>query len=221
MARDTFTGATKAPKFNGYVYSELTSALSGPFSDRSTTAMSNVANSSEMVSVDSDLNVYKTDLNDLRDTGFLEAPPTLWADKGGQANMLEYGVVVASETDGSFLYRGKYLSEPFAEARRGVGSIVNPYYFRTSYLSIAETEKQVHRLDLSFHKNSGGHVWAYAQSDDGTVKGQYKGLLGEHEKVFVNLRGRRFRVRIFVVGHSDYPWALREIAIGHLYGKSF
>ena len=231
MARVTFTGSTKAPKFKGYVYSELTSALSGPFASKPISAMSSVTNSSEMVSVDDDLNVYKTDLNKLRETDFSAAPSTLWDDKETAADTSAYGVVVASETTGSFSYRGRYLSSPFAEAVKGSGSVVDPYYFRDSYLSIAETnwmhlgdehnEKQVHRLDFSFHKNSTGHLWAYVESDEGKVKGQYKGLLGEHEKVFVNIRGRRFRVRMFVVGHSSYPWALREIGVGHLYGKSF
>ena len=40
-------------------------------------------------------------------------------------------------------------------------------------------------------------------------------------KVFTNLRGRRFKVKLFIATHKKYPWALREIAVGHLRGKSF
>jgi hypothetical protein len=59
------------------------------------------------------------------------------------------------------------------------------------------------------------------KNEEGVVKGQYKGEVKESMKVFTNLRGRRFKVKLFIVTHKLFPWALREMAIGHLYGKSF
>ena len=89
------------------------------------------------------------------------------------------------------------------------------------HLGDEHSEKQVHRLDFSFRKHSFGHLWAYVESDDGKVSGQYKGELKEHMKVFTNVRGRRFRIRMFVATHHQHPWNLREMALGYLQGQSF
>ena len=106
-----------------------------------------------------------------------------------------------------------------------------PLFFKDSHLAIAETnwlhlgdehnEKQCYRVDLSFRKNSCGYLWLYVKGEDEKVKGQYKGKIKEHMKVITNLRGRCLRVQMFVATHNDCPWAMREMAIGHLYGKSF
>ena len=233
-----FVGWTK-PSFNkSYMYTELNSALSGPVLGEPISAISSVENTSQMVGVTVYLDVVKTDLSDMRKTTFSAAPSDLWWDydyplitnPSYPTAVTEEGVV-ASPTEGSFAYRGRYISSPFADSVASEATVKSPRYFRESYLSIAETawmhmgdetnEKQVHRIDLSFHKNSTGHLWAYLQSDGGNVSGQYKGLIQEHTKVFTNIRGRRFRLRLFIVTHKSYPWALREIGIGHLYGKSF
>ena len=89
------------------------------------------------------------------------------------------------------------------------------------HLGDEHSEKQVYRVDLRFHKNSCGHLWLYVMNDEGLVKGQYKGALKEHMKVFTNLRGRSFKIQMMIATHYDHPWAMREMAIGHLYGKSF
>ena len=104
-------------------------------------------------------------------------------------------------------------------------------FFRDAYLAVAETnwvhlgdehnEKQVHRVDLSFHKNSFGHLWCYVANEEKQYSGQYKGVIKEHVKVFTNIRGRRFKIKMLVATHTKHPWALREMSIGHLYGKSF
>jgi hypothetical protein len=111
--------------------------------------------------------------------------------------------------------------------------IDSPLYFEDGHLAIAETawmhlgnehnNKQVHRLDFNFSTGSFGHLWAYIQSDSeqGKVSGQYKGPIENNVRVFTNIRGRRFRVKLFIATHKDYPWNLREMAVGHLTGKSF
>jgi hypothetical protein len=139
--------------------------------------------------------------------------------------------VVCSRTGEGFLYRGKYMSAPFEEPVDGPGLVENAMFFRDSHLAIAETnwlhlgdehnEKQFYRCDMSFHKNSTGYLWLYIKGEEEKVKGQYKGPILEHMKVFSNLRGRSFKLQLIIAAHNDHPWALREMAIGHNYGKSF
>ena len=139
--------------------------------------------------------------------------------------------VVCSRIGQGFAYRGLFQELPFSEKIIGEGCVKDPLFFRNSTLAVIESnwihlgdehnEKQVHRIDLSFHKNSFGALWGYVCNELGEYKGQYKGEIEEHMKVFTNLRGRRFKAKLFIVTHPQYPWALREMALGHLYGKSF
>lgn len=230
--RPPFVGWTRPSKYKGWVFSDLSDSLSGPFVHENLTALTTVQNTSDMVSVNEEYKINKTNLADLKAVDF-STPPALWEDRNGPpaGGVMNEETIVASETDGSFAYRGRYLASPFAESVIGPATINNPYYFRKAYLAIAETawmhlgdehsEKQVHRVDLHFTPKSAGHVWLYVESDEGKVSGQYKGSIKEHVKVFTNLRGRTFRIKMFVATHHDHPWNLREMAVGHLLGKSF
>ena len=82
------------------------------------------------------------------------------------------------------------------------------------------SEKQIHSVHLNFSNNSVGRVWLFIESDGGLVSGQYKGTITPKMKVFINLRGVRFRVRMFVASHESHPWNLREIVIGYLQGDT-
>lgn len=220
-------GWTRPPKYKGWVVDELTDSLCGPFVHEDVTALTSVKNSPDLVAVTRDYAVKKTDLTDMRESNFA-AVTNPWTDT---TTLPASGTYVVGNERGAFAYRGRYLTSPFADSETGVSSVMDPIFFPNAYLSIAETawmhlgnehnEKQVHRVDLAFRKNSFGHLWLYVESDEGKVSGQYKGALQEHVKVFTNLRGRRFRVRMFVATHNDYPWNLREMAVGHLVGKSF
>jgi len=221
-----WTGWTKPSKFKGWVVDELSNALSGPFVHENITAVTTVKNTSDMVCVTADREVRKTKLTDLREGDF-----TPVVNPWTHIKALPVGDYVVGNEEGAFSYRGRYLSTPFADSQVGSSTIDEPLFFENAYLAIAETawmhlgdehnEKQVHRLDFSFRKHSFGHLWAYVESDDGKVSGQYKGELKEHMKVFTNVRGRRFRIRMFVATHHQHPWNLRDIAVGHLVGKSF
>ena len=235
MSNPDFTGTTLAPKYMGYVYDERTSSLSGPFANENVTAVCTRDNSAEMYCVtepdgSGTHDIKRTDLLDFNNANF----PS-FTDPFGDVNLnfdtaLEKGVI-CSESGEGFLYRGQYLSAPFEDPVVGSGTVTKPLYFKDSYLAIAETnwlhlgdehnEKQFYRVDLSFRKNSCGHLWVYVMGDDQKVHGQYKGVRMEHMKVFTNLRGRAFRIQMLVATHYDHPWALREMAVGHLYGKSF
>ena len=173
--------------------------------------------------------IKKTVLTDFNDPNF----PTFndpFTDIENPLTSAEKGVIL-SKTGEGFLYRGRYKSDPFADSIIGEGAVKQPLFFRNSYLAIAEThwmhlgdehnEKQIHRVDLRFHKNSCGHLFLYVQNEEGKTKGQYKGVVKEHMKVFTNIRGRSFKLCLMVATHKEYPWALREMSIGHLYGKSF
>lgn len=219
-------GLTTPKHFGAFAFNERTNSLSGPIANEDITAVCNRENSGEIFCVTSDRTVKKTNLVDLNDSTF----PPFTNPFTDLVTPIEDGVI-ASESGQGFHYRGVYRSAPFAEETMDDTVITDPLYFPDSYLSITETnwmhlgdehsEKQIYRVDLAFHKNSCGHLWLYVQNDSGQVSGQYKGMLKEHIKVFTNLRGRRFKIQMFIVTHKTLPWAMREMSIGHLYGKSF
>lgn len=210
-----------------YVFNERSNSLAGPF-DSDITAIALRENSSDIIAVNKEREIIKTDLLELNNPTFAKVDPypidvTERVEKGTTG--------IVGNKKGEFLYRFKYLSAPFSEPVSGGADIEDPLYFKDCYLSIAETnwmhfgseaaEKEVYRVDLSFHTNSIGHLWLYAQNDLGKVSGQYKGEIKETVKVFTNLRGRRFKLKMFVATHEDYPWAMREMAVGYNIGKSF
>ena len=221
-----WTGYTMPTRYKGWVVDELSNSLTGPFAHEDLTALTTVKNTSDMVCVTADRKIKKTNLADLREGDFTSVVNP-WTD----TSVIPSGHFVVGNVDGAFSYRGRNLSSPFADSQIGSSTVTNPLFFDDAYLAVAETawmhlgdehnEKQVHRLDFSFRKHSFGHLWAYVENDEGKVSGQYKGELKEHVKVFTNLRGRRFRIRMFIATHHSHPWNLREIAVGHLAGKSF
>ena len=228
--RADYTGKTIASKYKGWVFDERTSAISGPFDAQGITSITTKDNSSEMFCVNQDKEIKKTDLLEFNNPNF----PTFTDPYTNITTPFDGEVtkgIVLSETGQGFSYRNRYLSEPFADSIIGSGTVKMPLFFANSYLANTETnwmhlgdehsEKQVYRVDLRFHKNSCGHLWLYVMNDEGLVKGQYKGAIKEHMKVFTNLRGRSFKIQMMIATHYDHPWAMREMAIGHLYGKSF
>lgn len=218
-------GLTNSTDFGAFAFNERSNSLSGPICTEDITAVANRENSAEIYCVTSDRKIKKTDLLDLNDSTF--APFT---DPFTDTSTPITDGVIATK-DGAFHYRGLFRSEPFADPINTNTALSDPIYFPDSYLSIMETnwmhlgdehnEKQIHRVDLAFHKNSCGHLWLFVKNESGNVSGQYKGMLKEHMKVFTNIRGRRFKIQMLIVTHKTLPWALREMSIGHLYGKSF
>jgi hypothetical protein len=228
-SKPSFTGSTEASKYKGYLFNERTNALSGPFVSEDITTVTTRDNSAEMYCVNSQHEIKKTILTDFNDPNF---PAFNDPFENLYQPMVddELGVILSESGEG-FLYRGRYKSTPFSDSVIGGGAVENPIFFRDCSLAIAETnwmhlgdehnEKQIHRVDLRFHKNSCGHLFLYVQNEEGKTKGQYKGMVKEHMKVFTNVRGRGFKLCLMIATHKDHPWALREMSIGHLYGKSF
>ena len=228
--RADYVGTTKASKYKGWVFDERTSAISGPFDHESITAISTKDNSAEMYCVTEDKEVKKTNLLEFNNPNFPTFPDPFTDILTPFDGSVAKGIVL-SEIAKGYCYRNRFIAEPFTDSVMGGGTVQDPLFFRNSYLANSETnwlhlgdehsEKQVYRVDLRFHKNSCGHIWLYVMNDEGLVKGQYKGAIKEHMKVFTNLRGRSFKIQMMIATHYDYPWAMREMAIGHLYGKSF
>ena len=228
--RADYVGTTLASKYKGWVFAERTKAISGPFVHEDVTAIATKDNSAEMYCVTESKEVKKTDLLEFNNPNFPSFSDP-FTDILNPFDGSSVQGIVASETANGFCYRNRFMSEPFEDSVLGSGTVKNPLYFRNSYLANSETnwmhlgdehsEKQCYRVDLRFHKNSCGHLWLYVKNDFGLIKGQYKGMIKEHMKVFTNLRGRAFKIQMLIATHHNYPWAMREMAIGHLYGKSF
>lgn len=227
--RVTMIDAPAKPSlYKNYVFSTRENALAGPFQNEFTTVTAR-PNSGELFAVDKNRDVYKTDLTKLNNPEFDSVPSDIWDPEVSFSPNATRGFMATEE--GKFLYRNKYLETPFGESKQGHINIENPLYFKDSQLAISEThwmhfgneayEKEVYRVDLTFHRNSFGHIWLYMQNDKGQVSGQYKGAITENMKVFTNLRGRRFRIKMFVATHDHYPWAMREMSVGYNLGKSF
>ena len=224
------TFRTKPSRFTAYCYNERTDTLAGPISNPDTVAVTTKDNSGEMLCVNQDKKILKTDLLDLNTAEFptFEDP---FGDIETQPDFGDFEGVIGSKSGNGFLYRNLYLTEPFGDPTPGGAILDDGLYFADSHMAITETnwihlgdehnEKQIHRVDLSFHKNSCGHLWMYVQNEEKQYKGQYKGMIKEHMKVFTNLRGRRFRIKMFIATHKNHPWAMREMSIGHMLGKSF
>jgi len=219
-------GLTTPAGFGAYAFNERTKSLAGPIANEDITAVANRENSSEIYCVTADRKIKKTDLLDLNDASF----PEFIDPFTDLVTPITEGVI-ASESGQGFHYRGLFRPAPFEDESTANTAISDPLYFPDSYLAITEThwmhlgdehnEKQVHRVDLAFHKNSCGHLWLYVKNEAGKISGQYKGMLKEHMKVFTNIRGRRFKIQMLIATHKNFPWALREMTVGHLYGKSF
>lgn len=218
----------KPSLYKNYVFSTRENSLSGPFQSEFTTITAR-PNSGDLIAVDKNRDVYKADLLDLNDQEFDKVETSVWETDTSFTPNATRGFMASEK--GEFLYRNKFLKAPFDEPKLGFFNLENPLYFKDSQLSISEThwmhfgneayEKEVYRVDLTFHTNSLGHIWLYMQNDKGQVSGQYKGAITENMKVFTNLRGRRFRIKMFVATHDQYPWAMREMSVGYNLGKSF
>lgn len=225
---DVVRGRTKTPKYISHMYDSRASALTGPFTYSDITTITSRDNTSEVYAVDSDHNVIVSKLNDLKDTEFKY--PGYRIHTHEKFNIESEKGFIGSE-EGSFMYRGKFLKTPFADAVRTEGEIVDPLYFKDCYLAIAETNwmhlgsegalKELYRVDLTFAESSLGHVWLYAMNESHKVSGQYKGEIRDNMKVFTNLRGKRFKIKLFVATHEQYPWSMREMSLGYNQGSNY
>ena len=217
-------------RFATYMWHDMSDSLSGPFLLPKITCLTHVPDSSKMVAVDQDKKVWTTDFEDMRDgSEFVDVTtPTNWdagSDPSGDR-------VAVNKAVPSFDYYGRTIATRMETLAVGTTGSPDAYY-PDSYLSVIETSyedfgsssnmKQWHEIVLSFRRNSWGNLWVYAQAEDGTISGQYKGSIYGKQKIktFINLRGRRMKFRIIMVTHKDHPWMITEAAVGYLEGKVY
>ena len=220
---------TIPPLYRAWAFDERTDSLSGPFGESGLTAAASLPNSSELKGCTQEGALVKTDLLDLKESSF-PVPDSDWDLPSSYSHERDW--VVANE-EGQFSYEGRYLGSPFADIKEGAGHITNPIFFDDAILAVFETNpshlragehsvKQVHEIIYRFAPGSFGHLWCFVKNDRGQVKGQYKGSIWKQEKVkaFVNIRGRNFSIKTFIVTKKSNPWLLREISVGHLLGNA-
>ncbi len=222
-------------RFASYMWHDMSDSLSGPFLLPKLTCLTHVPDSSKMVAVDQDHKVWTTDFEDMRDGAEFSSvsAPSDWDTTSNPSGTDE---VIVDKDNLIFNYYGRTLASQMASPAIGTTSIAvedTSTYYKDAYLSIMETAyedfgsqsnvKQWHEIVLSFRKNSWGNLWVYAQAEDGTISGQYKGSVYGKQKIktFINLRGRRMKFRIIMVTHKDHPWMITEAGVGYLEGKVY
>lgn len=218
-------------KYQGFYYSDIQNALTGPILYPRLTSVTSVGDTSLLLGVSEDNQLMSCDMEQMKEARQL-TPPQVdpWAnpttvDPGGMN-------VSFSQLTDTFNSNGRNYNSPMSDSAPGATLQQDPIYFPNSYLSVIETSyedlggphkvKQIHEVGLTFQGGSYGHVWVYAQDESGTVKGRARGTLFGREqiKTFINLRSRRVRVRIYIATHVDYDWVLTDLSIGFLEGKT-
>lgn len=109
--------------------------------------------------------------------------------------------------------------------------------YNDSYISFIETPmedfgdpntwKDFLEVQLNFQPESVGSFWVEAENEyglrSGTAARAPKALtttnLKNGAKTFLNLKGRRVKIRLWVITNNFTPWVLRDISVGWLPGK--
>ena len=219
-------------KFQGFYYSDIQNALTGPILYPRLTSVTSVKDTSMLLGCNEDNQLLVCDMEQLKEARDLTPPAEdIWLDPPVEAP--EGMNVSYSPSTHSFNSNGRTYSGAMAESAPGITPQDDAIYFPTSNLSVIETSfedlggphivKQIHEINLTFQGGSYGHVWVFAQSESSSsFKGRSRGTLFNKEQVktFVNLRGRRVRVRVYIASHIDYDWVLTDMSIGFLAGKT-
>jgi hypothetical protein len=115
---------------------------------------------------------------------------------------------------------------PMADHNNAAADLVGTNY-PNSVLAVVETAfedfgvpevtKQFFDLALKFEGGSVGHAGVFVETEDGLVDGSWLGNIESKDshKVFVNIRGRKLRVRVYVVAELDTRWVLNDITVGY------
>lgn len=92
-----------------------------------------------------------------------------------------------------------------------------------------ESWKDLLEVQLNFQPGSQGLYWLEVENELGRRSGTTGKapkditLSSNHKtgpKTFVNLQGRRFKVRVFIITDNYNPWVLRDISLGWLLGEA-
>tara|TARA_R100001463_G_scaffold55578_1_gene107220 strand:- start:1226 stop:2965 length:1740 start_codon:yes stop_codon:yes gene_type:complete len=218
-------------KFQGYYWFDQQDAITGPVLHPKVTAVTSVSDTSLLLGVSEDNKLLSCDMEQLKESRTL-AGPTVdpWANVGSTVPGTDL-VVSVDKAAGKFNFSGRSYNGPFEESKVGDTVLNNPVHYPDAYLSVIETSfedmqashvaKQFHEIVANFQGDSFGDVFIYGQNEEGLSKGGFKGSLKDKSKMksFINLRGDRLRIRLYVITHKDYEWVLTDLAVGFLVTK--
>lgn len=215
-------------QFHGFYWFDQQDALTGPILYPRMTAVTSVGDSSLLLGVSEGNDLMSCDLSQLKEKRDLTVPES---DPWAGDTEPNHTTVSVDMKNGVFNYGGRCYESPMADSKVGHADLENIKHFPSAYLSVIETSfedyqsshitKQFHEVVANFQGGSFGHLWVYAESDDGKIKGGYKGSLLNKNRIksFLNLRGNYVRIRMYVVTHIDYEWVLKDLAVGFLVTK--
>jgi hypothetical protein len=85
-------------------------------------------------------------------------------------------------------------------------------------LGSPQTTKQIYEVILNFAPGSVGQVGVFVEGDDGQHDGRWLGEIEDLDstKAGVLVRGRKFRVRVYVVAELGACWTLQDLAVGYI-----
>tara|TARA_R110002167_G_scaffold15560_11_gene62069 strand:- start:1472 stop:2437 length:966 start_codon:yes stop_codon:yes gene_type:complete len=89
----------------------------------------------------------------------------------------------------------------------------------TSYEDLGAPEGMKNFLEvfLKFKTGSLGYLGVYAQTEDGLESGRWLGEIVDDEiKVFLNMRGKQLKIRIYVITNTNASWLLKDFQVGYL-----
>jgi hypothetical protein len=85
-------------------------------------------------------------------------------------------------------------------------------------LNRPEVTKQFLEVILTFAPGSVGHVGLFVETDEGKYDGRWHGNIEGTDslKAFVNVRGRKIRLRLYVVAEPGATWTVNDVTVGYL-----
>lgn len=89
----------------------------------------------------------------------------------------------------------------------------------TAYEDMGAPESMKNFLEvfLKFKTGSLGFLGVYAQTEDGLESGKWVGEIMDDEiKVFLNMRGKQIKVRLYIIHPTNSSWFLKDFEVGYL-----
>jgi hypothetical protein len=212
-------------QYHGFYWFDQQNALTGPVLYPKMTAVTSIGDSSKLLGVSEGNDLMLCDLSQLKEKRKIVGPEE---DPWAGDTEPNHTTVSVDVKNGIFNYGGRHYPSPMSESFVGNLDLDEVKHFPDAYLSVLETSfedyqsshitKQFHEVVANFQGGSFGHVWLYIESDDGKVRGGYKGSLKNKNRIksFLNVRGNAARIRIYIVSHTNYEWVLKDLAVGFL-----
>ena len=117
---------------------------------------------------------------------------------------------------------------PFSEPVEAPLATTGMTEYTASTLSVIETayedmgtpegNKNFMEVVLKFKTGSMGHMAVYAQTENGLSAGRWMGDISTSDthKLFINLRGKQLKLRIYIVSRVNATWLLKDLSTGFI-----